>query len=144
MKHSKQRKQKLPFRSRIAQFMYGRNGTDQLYLALSTVLLVLLVINLFVRHWLLALAELLLLAYLFFRAFSKNVAQRRKENAAFLRFFRKPANFFKLQRNKWKDRKTHIYRKCPDCKNNLRLPKIKGAHTVSCPVCKRRFDVIVK
>lgn len=124
--------------------MYGRNGADQLYSALSIVLLLLLVVQLFVRHWLLMLAELLLLAYLLFRAFSKNVAQRRKENAAFLRFFRKPAGFWKLKRSQWRDRKTHIYRKCPDCKNNLRLPKIKGAHTVSCPVCKRRFDVIVK
>ena len=144
MKHSNQRKQKIPFRYRVARFMSGRNGTDQLYMALSVVLFVLLVVNIFVNHWSLAIAELVLVFYLFFRAFSKNIYKRRRENDAFLRLIRKPTRFFKLQRSKWKDRKTHIYRKCPDCKNNLRLPKIKGAHTVPCPVCKRRFDIIVK
>ena len=135
---------KMPFRERIYRFMMGRNGTDTLCTALTVGALILLVLSL-IRGWAwLSFPSLALLIYSNFRAFSRNVSKRRRENEAFCAFFRRIRGFFKLQKNKWKDRKTHIYRKCPDCKNNLRLPKIKGAHTVSCPVCKRRFDIIVK
>ncbi|MBR5515382.1 MAG: hypothetical protein IKU52_04190 [Clostridia bacterium] len=49
--------------------------------------------------------------------------------------------FLKLSKNKFRDRKTHVYRQCPCCKANLRLPKAKGIHTVKCPRCFARFEV---
>ena len=70
---------------------------------------------------------------------SRNIPKRRAENARFV-------GFFKLRRNKWKDRKTHVYRKCPTCHAILRLPKIKGKekgkgkHTVCCPRCANKFE----
>ena len=63
------------------------------------------------------------------------------ENEKFIQIMDKPKRFFNLQKCKHRDRKTHVYRKCPSCKNNLRLPKEKGKHTVACPCCKHRFDV---
>lgn len=75
-----------------------------------------------------------LVYWMFFRMFSRNIYKRRKENEKF-------CGFFKLCKNKWKDRKTHVYRKCPKCKAVLRLPKAKGKHTVVCPRCKNRFEV---
>ena len=75
-----------------------------------------------------------LVSWMFFRMFSKNIAKRRRENEKF-------CGFFKLRRNKFRDRKTHVYRKCPKCKAVLRLPKAKGKHTVVCPRCKNRFEV---
>ena len=66
---------------------------------------------------------------------------RRKENDFVFGIFRRIKGFFKLQKNKFKDRKTHVYRKCPKCKAVLRLPKAKGKHTVVCPRCKNRFEV---
>ena len=71
---------------------------------------------------------------IFFRTMSRNIAKRRAENQKF-------CNFFKLRKNKFRDRKTHVYRKCPSCKAVLRLPKAKGKHTVSCPKCKNKFSV---
>lgn len=46
-----------------------------------------------------------------------------------------------LQESKRRDRKTHVYVKCPSCQNNLRLPKEKGKHIVVCPCCKNRFKI---
>lgn len=76
----------------------------------------------------------LLIVTMLCRMFSRNIAKRRRENEKF-------CGFFKLWKNKIRDRKTHVYRKCPSCKAVLRLPKAKGKHTVVCPRCKNRFEV---
>ncbi len=75
-----------------------------------------------------------LIGWTIFRMLSRNIAARRRENEKF-------CGFFKLRRNKFRDRKTHVYRKCPKCKAVLRLPKSKGKHYVVCPRCKNRFEV---
>ena len=75
-----------------------------------------------------------LIYIIFFRMMSRNIQKRRRENDRF-------CGFFKLRRNKFRDRKTHVYKKCPHCKAVLRLPKAKGKHTVICPRCKNRFSV---
>ena len=77
---------------------------------------------------------MILIFVIFYRIFSRNIQKRRQENEKF-------CGFFKLIRNRFRDRKTHVYRKCPKCKAVLRLPKAKGKHTVVCPRCKNRFEV---
>ena len=129
------------FRERIARFMIGRNGADQFYNFLVIVCFVLIVVNLFVKSTVISLIETAVLIYAIFRIMSKNIYKRRKENDAFLKMIEKPKSFFNIQKCKWRDRKTHVYKKCPSCKNNLRLPRVKGKHTVVCPCCKNRFDV---
>ena len=129
------------WRERIARFMAGRYGIDRLYHFLMVLCFILIVVNLFVHSFIIATLEFALLIYATFRVLSRNVYKRQKENLAFLKITEKPTAFFKLIKCKWRDRKTHVYRKCPSCKNNLRLPKQKGAHTVVCPYCKNRFDV---
>ena len=128
-------------RDKIARFMYGRYGTDTLYHCTYVVIFVLVIVNLFVSHIILPIIELILITWTLFRFFSKNIYKRQRENQLFLAFFRRIGSFFKLRKNKIKYRKTHVFRKCPTCKNQLRLPRQKGKHTVSCPCCKNRFDV---
>lgn len=60
------------------------------------------------------------------------------------RFLKKMRNFLLLQKNKLRDRRTHVYRECPFCHAVLRLPKRPGAHSVKCPRCSEHFDVTVK
>lgn len=134
---------RIPFRQRLIQFMSGRNGVDTLYNFLVVAALVLTVVNTFINSAILTLLSLGALIYATFRMMSRNLYKRRRENEAFCRVWRKVRQFFRLQREKWRDRKTHIYRKCTHCKNTLRLPKIRGKHTVVCPCCKTRFDVKV-
>ena len=126
--------------------MYGRYGTDTLnkvYLGIYVAVdLIYSVVSLFITDPKISailtacylLLTLLLIVLIFFRMFSRNVAKRRRENETF-------CGFFRLLRNRFRDRKTHVYRKCPKCKAVLRLPKAKGKHTVVCPRCKERFGV---
>ncbi len=129
------------WRERIARFMAGRYGIDRLYHFLLVLCFILIVVNLFVGSIIISALEFALLIYATWRVLSRNVYKRQKENLAFLKIIEKPTAFFKLIKCKWRDRKTHVYRKCPSCKNNLRLPKQKGKHTVVCPCCRNRFDV---
>ena len=128
-------------RESFERFMVGRYGPDQLYNFLFGSYVALLVLNLFVNSLLLALLELSVLIYMLFRLFSRNIYKRQKENAWYLEFSKKPRDFFGLMKNRIRDRKTHVYRVCPACKSNLRLPKQKGKHTAVCPRCSRRFEV---
>ncbi len=127
----------------IYKFMYGRYGNDTLNKTLlwSYVVLMLtyMVVILFAGenalvHFLYLVLSWAIVGITFFRSMSRNIVKRRRENEKF-------TSFFKLIRNKRRDRKTHVYRKCPACKITLRLPKAKGKHTVVCPKCRNRFEV---
>ncbi len=135
--------QKMPFTQRVVRFMYGRNGYDKLSRALMIACMVVAVVNVLLRSVILIGVETALIVYATFRVLSKNLCARRRENEAYCRFAGKVAKPFRLWRNKWRDRKTHVYRKCPHCKNVLRLPKARGKHTVNCPCCHTRFDIKV-
>ena len=122
--------------------MYGRYGTDTLSKVILGVyfafVLICTIVSIFVRsiwfslfYYVVASA---LVVWMFSRMFSKNILARKRENDKF-------CGFFRLRRNKFRDRKTHVYRKCPACKAVLRLPKAKGKHFVVCPRCKNRFEV---
>lgn len=128
-------------RDKIARFMAGRYGVDRLYYFLLAVCCVLMVVNIFVNSIITAIIESALFAYALFRVLSRNIYKRQQENEKFIKISDIPKNFYKLQKCKYRDRKTHVYKKCPSCKNNLRLPRQKGKHTVVCPCCKNRFDV---
>ena len=133
------------FRNKLYRFMYGRYvmyGTDKLNKVLTYVYLGIAIagtiVGLFVPsawfHLVYFTVTMAMMVWIFFRMFSKNIEARRRENERF-------CNFWKLRKNKRRDRKTHVYRKCPACKVVLRLPRKKGKHTVVCPKCARRFDV---
>ncbi|MBQ4066694.1 MAG: hypothetical protein IJD22_03505 [Clostridia bacterium] len=136
------------FRDRLARFFYGRYGADQLYYALFILYLVLWAILLFVPYSpiriVLSLLQTLVLVYMIFRVFSRNIYARQKENQAFLKLYEPIRGFFKLTKNKFRDRKTHRYKKCTHCKAVLRLPIRKGEHPVICPRCKQRFIVKIR
>ena len=128
------------FKNKLYRFMYGRYGTDKLGTVLAwtyfALVLIYTVIGFFWENAIFTvcylIASMTLIFFVFFRMFSRNVAKRRKENEKF-------CNFFKLRKNKFKDRKTHVYRKCKKCGAVLRLPRSKGKHFVVCPRCKNRF-----
>ena len=131
--------------------MYGRYGTDTLskvniwaYAVVLIIYTVLRIVFAFtlkgnsIAPTILSISYIVisaaLISLLFFRMFSKNIVKRRAENERF-------CGFFKLCKNMYRDRNTHVYRVCPKCKAVLRLPKAKGKHTVVCPRCRNRFEV---
>ena len=129
-------------KERLYRFMYGRYGGDTLNKVLIWVyaiwIIAFRIVDLFsssvwvsLFYWV---SSASLFFWIMFRMLSRNIYARRKENDAF-------CGFFRLRRNKFRDRKTHVYRKCPKCRAVLRLPKAKGKHFVVCPRCQNRFRV---
>ena len=107
------------------------------------VYIVLFVLNMITRNVFLYYLELIVCFLFLFRALSKNLTKRYEENSSYLAIRDRVARFFRIQKRRWTDRKTHVYRKCPYCKTTIRLPRIKGTHSTTCPKCKRDFNVRV-
>ena len=132
------------FRERVARFMMGRYGVDALYHFTFWVCLALIVVNLFVNSLIISLIETLLIFWSIFRVMSRNIYKRQRENQIFLNIWGKIKSPFKMMGNKWRDRKTHVYKRCPSCKSTLRLPKERGEHSVRCPRCRSLFDIKIR
>lgn len=127
------------FREKLARFMAGRYGADQLGRALLWAYLILALCALIFKP--LNILAFGLMIWLVFRIFSKNIYKRQMENQKYLRLEGRLKSWFSLQKNKVRDRKTHRYRTCPHCRATLRLPNKKGKHTVCCPKCRKDFEV---
>ena len=116
-------------------FMMGRYGQDKLSLHMCWLSLLICFVSMFVWRIPLLLIYSLLLLLALFRTFSRNIPKRQKEGLAYERFLGKIKGFSALQKNKWRDRKTHRYFKCT-CGAVLRVPKGKGFIIIHCPKCK--------
>lgn len=126
-------------RNAIQRFMYGRYGNDQLNLFLMGLYLLLYLIFLFVRLEPLYWVVFLLLAVTLFRMLSRNIQRRRMENARFMRAAGPVIRWFRLRRTIHRD-KEHVYFKCPNCGQQLRVPRGKGKITVTCRGCGASFE----
>lgn len=127
------------FMNWLRRVMMGRYGVDQLTIVVLVLSFTLTLVAQIIRSPVLTIFSFLLLAYCYFRIFSKNLQKRYQENQRFLSLWSPIGSWFKLQRRKFKDRKTHCYFRCPRCSNHLRVPKGKGKIEITCPVCKNQF-----
>ncbi|MBU3186305.1 hypothetical protein LL033_00205 [Clostridium estertheticum] len=129
------------FKNKLAQFMYGRYGTDQLYIALIALYFVLVIVNAFISSAIISVLMFAILILIVFRTLSRNIYKRNMENEKFMKFFKpiKSKGSFELRRIK--EIKTHRFRKCPHCKKMLRLKRLRGKHTVKCPSCNKEFEL---
>ncbi|MBE6677953.1 MAG: hypothetical protein E7597_04075 [Ruminococcaceae bacterium] len=129
------------FKEKIVHFFSGRNGTDTICYATFGLYLAISVVNLFLSSVVLWAMSWILIAYMWFRVFSRNLYKRRLENEKFRAVFSKISRYFRLKKRAFNERKDFSYRKCPGCKSTLRLPKKKGKHTTRCPRCGKEFTV---
>ena len=132
-----------PFRQRLAGFFMGRNGPDTIYHTCVWASLVLAILGMFWDSLICTLLYMGLFGYAMFRFFSRNVAKRQAENRAFRNFFGKFRRKSRLKKKQKAD-KDHVYKVCPLCNAQLRLPYRPGEHTVLCPRCKGEFSVKIK
>ena len=126
---------------KISEAAYRGYGNDKLNTCISVLLIIILVLNFFLRNVFLSIAGMLFLVLVFYRRFSQNHAARRKENEIFLKIFNPIKAFFKLNYFRIKNFKKSRYRKCRNCHAVLVLPVKKGTHTVKCPKCSFRNQV---
>ena len=126
-------------REKFRRFMQGRYGADQLSRFLTAVCLILVILNIFIHSSILVCLVLAILAYCYYRMFSRDYNRRYAENQKFLTW----QNKLKYKWNTWKrdmaDRKTHHIYKCPSCGQKIRVPKGKGKIIVTCPKCRTEF-----
>lgn len=126
-------------RRALTRFMAGRYGGDQLNLFLIVAYVILWFVGMF-THW--AILEFIALALVFvclFRSLSRKVDKRRAENAKFLQLTRPIVRNFNSLRARMADR-DHRYFKCPNCGQQMRVPKGKGRITVHCRSCGATFE----
>lgn len=129
------------FKDKMIRFMMGRYGNDQLNNFILALIVAVLIVEIFIDSIAVTAIYLALWCLMIFRMMSRNVYKRRAENDKFIKLWNPIKNKLKLIKNKYRDRKTHVYKKCPQCKTVLRLPKQQGKHTVKCPRCFERFDI---
>ena len=126
-------------RNALQRFMYGRYGNDQFNLFLIGTYLVLYLLFVLTGFAPLYWLSLVLIAYSLFRLLSRNPARRRSENARFLSIVNPVLRWLRLRRTIHRD-KEHRYFKCPNCGQQLRVPRGKGKITVTCRSCGASFQ----
>lgn len=121
--------------------MNGRYGIDKLYIASVILFLVLQVLQIFIRQPFLNVVTLIMIIWMFYRVFSKDILARQRENQKFLKFKRLVKSKWKMLIRRIKDIDSHRYRQCSECKTTLRLPRKRGTHKARCPKCSHLFEV---
>lgn len=124
----------------LQNFMRGRYGVDQLSLALLILYFILTIIVTAFRIPFGGYVTMLIIIWCWFRILSRNTYKRAQENAKFMGKIYPIQNKLKTKRKEWKERKTHKFFTCPNCKQRLRVPKGRGTITITCPKCKTKFD----
>ncbi len=129
--------------NKIRTFMQGRYGVDELSYFLSTAGLILLLASCFIRPLaILYFPALAVLVWSWYRSFSKNIYKRQKERNKYLEIRRAIGKKVTLVRNMWRDRRTHRYYRCPNCRAFVRIPKPgKGRNImITCHRCHHSFN----
>lgn len=130
------------FKYKIAKFMQGRYGVDDLYRFTTGLIFFLIILNMFISSSLLNTFVWALLVWSLYRVISRDINKRRMENRKFMEKFGRPAKSkFLILKKKFQERKTHKYVKCKKCGTNLRFPKKDVTMIVRCPKCGSRYKV---
>lgn len=125
---------------RFMEFMSGRYGADQLSRFTLAVSLILLVLNIFTNLRIIYLAALIVLAWCYFRMFSRNITKRSAENQKYLNMvWKSKVRFGKFKNRVVQSKDYHIY-KCPSCGQKIRIPRGKGKICITCPKCRTEFE----
>ena len=123
----------------LRKLMYGRYGSDHLSFFLLFLYVVLIFISALPHMAWVSWLALAVLLWNLFRMFSRRIDRRRAENARFLALFGPFIRWFKMRRTIHRD-KEHRYFKCPNCGQQLRVPRGKGRITVTCRNCGVSFE----
>jgi len=130
-------------RERIARFMAGRNGNDQLNIFFLAADVLLLLLGSFLRgavgRVFFALA-IVLLAVIYLRMLSRDLVRRREENGKYLRLRYRVGGWLRLRRERWVQRKDYKFFVCPSCHTTLRVPRGRGKIRIVCRKCGVAFN----
>ena len=83
------KEKRMRFMERLARFFAGRYGMDSLYTALTVVSFALMIVNLFIGSTIITILVFALLIWSMFRSLSRNIPARQRENAVWVKFWKK-------------------------------------------------------
>lgn len=126
-------------KGKVQKFMAGRYGFDNLSKACLIATVALMAASLLVKNRALYLVALLLLAYCYFRAFSKNVVKRQRENQLFCNLRYQAVVKWNKFKNRQAQKKIYRFYHCPQCRQAVRVPKGRGKICITCPKCRTEF-----
>ena len=127
------------FISAVRRFMIGRYGTDTLNRHLIVLWCVLAVLNIFFSSLVLYFLELFVSFYALFRALSRNIVKRQRENAAYYRLSSRFMKGFSHVFVRFRDRKTTRFFRCPKCSAPIKMPRKVGRFRIRCQRCGESF-----
>ena len=127
------------FGASLQRFMYGRNGVDQLSMALMAPYLLFYLLFVFTDWMIFNALTWAIMVIVLWRTLSRRLDKRRAENAAFVKWFRPLRSRLVSGRNRIQDRE-HRYFRCPGCGQQMRVPRGKGRITVHCRSCGASFE----
>lgn len=126
-------------RNFLRNFMVGRYGPDHLNIAMVVVSLILYLISGIANLAPIVYVSYAIIVLALLRMLSRNIQRRRAENDRFIRYWWPVRTKLSRTAANIKNRKTHLFFKCPSCRNTLRVPKHKGKLQITCPKCGERF-----
>lgn len=126
---------------KVAKWLRGRQGPDDIVIFCTNLAFVLVVINLFAHTGWLGWVALALIAYAVFRIQSKNLGARARENAAFLKALGPARPWVQNPKAAFAEAKAYKHVKCASCGQRVRVPRGKGKLRVTCPKCRTKFEV---
>ena len=129
-------------REKLARFMIGRNGNDQLNHFLLGLALVLLLIAAIFKDSFGSISYIIvlsLLGYAYFRMLSRNIHKRQEENGKYIRARYQFSAAMKFRKERWVQRKDYKFFTCPSCRAALRVPRGRGKLKIVCRKCGTSF-----
>ncbi|SCG84297.1 Zn-finger containing protein [Proteiniborus sp. DW1] len=120
----------------LQRMMIGRYGVDQLSKAMLILTLILLIISSITGLDIINVLGILVLALSYMRILSRNIDKRYQENMRFLQWLSPIRARINTLLKRFKEHKTHRFYRCPQCNQQLRVPKGKGKIRITCPKCK--------
>ena len=130
-------------REKMARFMAGRYGGDQLNRFIAVSGCVMLIVGMVaggIVSLVLYCAAVAGIIWSYFRIFSRNIYKRRAENDRYLRFKRRMNSDVRLNKERWNQRKDYKFFTCPACRTTLRVPRGKGKINIVCRKCGNSFQ----
>jgi len=123
------------------RFMNGRYGSDQLNLAIIITSIFISLVGgiVFNRSMIITVIVYTLSFIVLYRAFSKKIYVRQKENLKFMNLIRPIKSKYNLIKLNLTQKKfKHV--QCPRCHRTLRVPRGRGKIEITCPHCHVSFD----
>ena len=120
----------------LQRLFHGRNGVDQLNMALAALGFGLNILSRILFESLFTTLAYVALFLCVFRMLSRNIPKRRQENARFLELVRQ---LRKKAPGAGTSGETFSYLKCPKCEQPIRVPSGKGRIRITCSKCGNQF-----